>query len=101
MLGMYHPLFDEVLYKEAEIYIKKKDFAMAMTLFKKLYEFYPQDILADDALFQMANLDEKVLNQKEEAMNYYKELFTNYPGSVFAVDARLRFRILRGDKVAP
>lgn len=100
-LDLYHPLFDEVLYKQAEIYTRKKDFATALTLFRKLYEFYPQDILADDALFQMASIQKDVFNQKEDAMNLYKELFTNYPGSVFAVDARKHFRALRGDKLAP
>jgi tetratricopeptide (TPR) repeat protein len=100
-LGTFHPLFDEVLYKQAEIFIRKKDFTQALVLLKKLYDFYPQDILADDALFQMATIQEQAFNLTEEAMNLYKELFTNYPGSVFAVDARKRFRALRGDKVSP
>ena len=35
----------------------------------------------------------------EKAKGLYEKIFTDYSGSVFAVEARKRFRILRGDKV--
>lgn len=101
MLSMYHPLFDEVLYKKAGIYLQKKDFVKADSLLQKLYNFYPEDILADDALFKMAELQEQVFNNPAKAMDLYKELMEKYPGSLYIVDARKNFRRLRGDKVTP
>jgi tetratricopeptide (TPR) repeat protein len=97
-LGLYHPLFDEVLYKKGEIYLKEGNYQMADSLFKKVFDFYPNDILADDALFKLAGLQEKIFGNKEAAMNYYKEIYTNYPGSIYAVDARRQYRLLRGDQ---
>lgn len=101
MLSMYHPLFDEVLFKKASIYLQKKDFVKADSLLQKLYSFYPQDILADDALFKMAELQEQVFHNPTRAMELYKELMDQYPGSLFVVDARKNYRILRGDKLTP
>jgi outer membrane protein assembly factor BamD (BamD/ComL family) len=49
----------------------------------------------------MAELQEKVFNNPTRAMDLYKELMDKYPGSLYVVDARKRFRQLRGDKVAP
>ena len=45
-----------------------------------------------------AGLQEKIFGNKEAAMNYYKEIYTNYPGSIYAVDARRQYRLLRGDQ---
>lgn len=101
MLSMYHPLFDEVLYKKAEVYLQKKDYTMADSLLRKLYDFYSTDILGDDALFKRAQLQEEVFLNTEKAMELYKELLDNYPGSLYVVDARKRYRTLRGDKPTP
>jgi tetratricopeptide (TPR) repeat protein len=99
MLGTYHPLFDEVLYKKAQIMNRTGDFAMADTLLQKLLDFYSSDILADDALLTLAKLNEEQFKNKEKAMELYQKLLTEYPGSINAVEARMRFRALRGDKV--
>jgi hypothetical protein len=39
------------------------------------------------------------MNDLEKAKSIYEKIYLDYSGSVFAVDARKRFRILRGDKV--
>ena len=36
---------------------------------------------------------------KEKAKELYEKIFIEYSGSTFAVGARKRFRILRGDKM--
>jgi len=98
-LGVYHPLFDEVLYKKAQIMISKKDYAEADTLLGKLLRFYPEDILGDDALFLRAQLNENLINDKQKALGYYQKLITDYTGSIFVTEARKRYRILRGDNL--
>jgi len=92
-----HPIDDEVLYKKMEIKMKEGRFDDADSLLRSIVRLYPYDILADDALFKLAELNEQQLKNTAKAMDYYQELMTKYPGSVFTVEARKRFRALRGD----
>ncbi len=94
-----HSLTDEVWFKQAEIYYKKGDFKKAAELWLKIVETYPDDILGDDALYNLADVTETKLNDKVKAKDLFEMLLTKYPGSLFAVDARKRFRTLRGDGV--
>ncbi len=92
-------LTDEVWYKKAQILKKEGKFNAAVPFLQDIIDKYPEDILADDALFQLAVINEDNLNDKDKAKVLYEQLITKYPGSLYVVDARKRFRILRGDKV--
>lgn len=94
-----HTLTDEVIYKKAQIYKSKGRYTDAVPLLQEIVDKYGEDILADDALYQLGLLYEEKLNDKEKAKTLYETLLTKYPGSLFVVDARKRFRALRGDKV--
>lgn len=94
-----HSLQDDIFYLEAQIAQKRSDFVRAAALYQKVAETWPEDIRADNALFALAQLYETRLNAKDKAMTLYEKIFNDYSGSVFAVEARKRFRILRGDKV--
>lgn len=97
MLSIFkgHPLTDEILFKKAEIYLKKKDYQTAVTLFETIAKDFSFDILADDALFQWATILENQLNQKVQAQNLYEQLIIDYSDSIFTSEARKRFRKLR------
>jgi len=97
MLGLWHPLNDEVLFSKAKIYIKQGDFKQADTLLQKVVEMYPYEILADNALFKRGDLYENVFENSEKAMALYQQLLIDYPGSLLTTEARRRFRALRGD----
>lgn len=92
-------LNDDVLYKQGIIQVKKGNYSQADSLFRKVTEYYPEDILADNALFALADLNEHKLNNKDRAMTLYQDLMTNYPGSLLVIEARRRYRSLRGDPV--
>jgi len=79
--------------------IKHGRFAEADSLLQRLANYYPYEILADDALFLRAEIQERQFNNIELAMELYQEILMNYPGSLFAVEARKRFRILRNDNI--
>lgn len=96
-LADYHPIFDEVLLKKAEIFMALNQYQMADSLLVQIVSDYPDDITADNALFLRAELYENQFENKDKAMKLYEKLLTDYPGSLYAVDARKRFRILRGD----
>jgi tetratricopeptide (TPR) repeat protein len=94
-----HALEDDVLYKRYQIAMKQQKWAEAAGFLAKIIATYPDDILGDDATFYLAVLNENKLNDKEKAMQMYQDVFIKYPGSMFAVDARKKYRQLRGDKV--
>ncbi len=96
-LGSNHPIFDEVLYKKAEIMLKEGNFDKAAGYLNEIVTNYPSDITADDALFLLGEIYEKHLNDKDKAMEYYQKLLTDYPSSVYTARARKHFRYLRGD----
>lgn len=94
-----HSLTDDVVYKKAEIFLKEGKNDSAAVYFQKVTDEFGSDVLADDALFRLADLYQYKLNDKEKAKQLYEKLLTVYPGSLYSVDARKRFRTLRGDKV--
>ena len=94
-----HTLNDEVYFKKAAIFIKKKNYQKAAQLYEIIISDYSYDILADNAMYALAKLYETRLSNKAKAMELYQELLTNYPGSTFAVYARNSFRKLRGDNL--
>lgn len=94
-----HSLQDDILYLEAQIYEKKRDYEKAAQLYQEVADKYKEDIRADNAIYALAQIYEFKLNDLEKAKNLYEKIFIDYSGSVFAVDARKRFRILRGDKM--
>lgn len=92
-----HSLQDDVLYSKALIYKKKGDFEKAAEMYQRVIADFPEDIRADNALFELAELYQTVLGDEAQASQLYEQLFLDYSGSSFAVEARKRYRQLRGD----
>ena len=93
-------LADDILFAKANIYLKKHDYESAATLFEQVDDKYSVDLLGDDALFALANLYDKYLNNTQKAGDLYKLILTKYKGSIYVVEARKRFRDLRGDDLS-
>lgn len=92
-----HPIFDETLYKKAEILIKQKKYENAVEPLKEILASNYFDILGDNALMLLAKLYEKNLNDKEKAQDNYLKIIQDFPGSILVPEAQQRFRALRGD----
>jgi len=95
----YHPILDDVLYQKAEISIRRSDYIASAAFLQKIADQYPDGLIADKALFRLAEVYEIYLNDQDKAMEYYKELLLKYPASLMAAPARQRFRALRGDVI--
>ena len=95
----FHGLADDVLMRKAQALQEQGKWVEASELLKKVYANYGDDILADDAVFQLAQLYEKHLNNNEEAKKWYKTLLFEYKGSLHSEDARKKFRELSGEHV--
>ena len=90
-----HPLFDEVLMRKAQIRMKQARYAEADSLLKRLVDFYPEDITADDALMLRAELNEEHLANPQTALECYEKLLLDYPTSLYVDRARKRYNALK------
>lgn len=95
-----HALFDDIEYAKAQMYVKKKEFEKAVPLLEDIIKTYKEDLKGDDATFLLAKIYEDHLNNKEKAMDLYKAVITDYNSSLLVIEARKRFRLLRGDKLS-
>jgi len=90
-------ILDDVYWLEANIKMTRGQFDDAIVLLQRILTDFSQDILADDAYFLQGEIYERQLNNKTKAMEVYREFLDKFPGSVYAAEARKRFRELRGD----
>ena len=88
---------DEALLKQASLFKQLENWKKAEENYLKIIEFYGKDILADNATFLLAELYDDQLGNPEKAKEYYEQIIFNFPDSIYFVDARKKFRALRGD----
>ena len=90
---------DEALFKQARIYEKIGDYLKAEENYLKIIQFYKDDILADDAHYYLARLYESKLEQPDKAKEHYERILFDHADSIYFVEARKKFRTLRGDPI--
>ncbi|WP_299834287.1 tetratricopeptide repeat protein [uncultured Tenacibaculum sp.] len=91
------PIEDEALFKKAKLFTKKKKFDEAILTYARILDIDQKGILADDVYYNIAELYKNELNNPEKAKEYYQKIIFDYPSSIYLVDARNKFRKLRGD----
>ncbi|PCJ89596.1 MAG: hypothetical protein COA57_01635 [Flavobacteriales bacterium] len=94
-----HSLDDEILFLKYQVAVKKRNYRLAADYLQKIADDYAWDILADNAVFNLAEIYQFHLNDLEKAKSLYETLLFDFPGSLFVVEARKRFRELRGDDI--
>jgi len=94
-----HSLMDEIKMLKAQMFYKQGQYENARELYQSIIDLHFKDITADDALFKLADMNQYIFNNPTKAMELYEKLITEYPGSLYVVDARKRFRELRGDAI--
>ena len=93
-----HSLSDEILYEKYEIAYKRQQYDSARQYLEDIVQFYGSDLFGDNAIYTLGQMHEAIFNDPDKAAGYYKTLMTDFPGSLFVVEARKRFRALRGDQ---
>jgi hypothetical protein len=94
-----HTLTEAIWFVKADIYIKQRKYEPAVALLDTLIASYKEGILADNAIMRLAQVNEGPLANPKRAMELYDRIITEYPSSIFVIEARKRFRFLRGDKL--
>ena len=87
---------DEALLRQALLLKEEGDFDNAEANLLRLITNYGSGILGDNAHYQLAELYFTKGNL-EKAKTYYEKIIFEYPDSIYFVDARKKFRALRGD----
>jgi tetratricopeptide (TPR) repeat protein len=96
----YHSLGDEILLRKAKAMQLQGNWQQAIVYLEELLKYHKEDILADDALFQLGDIYENNLGDKDKASEFYKTILFDFKGSLYSVEARKRFRAIRGDSTA-
>jgi tetratricopeptide (TPR) repeat protein len=92
-------LADDILMAKAKIFIKNNETDQAISQLQAIIDTYSSDLWGDDAVFMLADLYENKVNQPDKARELYQKIITDFPGSLYVIEARKRFRLLRGDKL--
>ncbi len=98
-MSPFGTLVDDALYQKALIFIKQKNYLGAEALLKKIEENHGTELLADDAVYQLAELYEYYLKDIPKAMEYYQKIIRDFSSSLYVVEARKHYRTLRGDNI--
>lgn len=92
----WHSLIDDVLFRKANIYLRKNQPALAAEQLERIVREYSRDLLADDALYLLAETYHFQLKDLTKAAENYKKILFDHPGSIYVTDAREKFRSLSG-----
>ena len=92
-------IYDDVLYLQAKLLIKQEKYVEAISSLEKIIAADNQGFLTDDIFYLMAETYNNNLNDFEKAKEYYQKIIFEHPSSIYLVDARKKFRKLRGDEL--
>jgi tetratricopeptide (TPR) repeat protein len=74
------------------------DYSSALSQYQTIIDKHSDGIYVDEALFFSAEIYNKPLKDTEKAKPLYEKLVFHHEDSIYFVDARRKFRELRGDK---
>ena len=92
-------IYDDVLFFQAKLYIKQKRYEDAILSLAEIIAADNQGFLTDDVYFMMAEMYNYNLNDIKKAKEYYQKIIFEQPSSIYLVEARNKFRKLRGDNI--
>ncbi|OUR94014.1 hypothetical protein A9Q87_04460 [Flavobacteriales bacterium 34_180_T64] len=90
---------DQALFKQALLFEEKKQYDKAASNYQYIIANYRDEILADDAYYYLAELYNKQLAEPEKAKPLYEKIIFDHEDSIYFVDARKKYRMLRGDTI--
>lgn len=86
------------LLRLGKVYEGLKDFSSALSQYQQIIDNHSDGIYVDEALFFSAEIYNDELHDPEKAKPLYEKVIFNHQDSIYFVDARKKYRELRGDK---
>lgn len=93
----HHSISDEIYWLLSKLELEFGETQNALDYLDNILTTYSYDILADDAAFKKAEIYDFQVKDIDQAKELYQQFMIDYPGSLYAAEARKRFRQLRGD----
>ncbi|HEX9152955.1 MAG TPA: tetratricopeptide repeat protein [Flavobacterium sp.] len=85
------------LLRLGKIYEKLGDFTLALSQYQNIIDKHSDGIYIDEALYFSAEIYNRKLQQPEKAKPLYEKIIFSHEDSIYFVEARKKFRQLRGD----
>ena len=79
--------------------MKELQYQNAITNLLKIISIDKEGILVDDAYYLIAEIYKNHIKDTEKASEYYQKIIFDHPSSIYLVEARKKFRKLRGDNL--
>lgn len=86
------------LIRLGKIYESKNDYAQALIQYEAIINNHKEAIYTDEALFYAGEIYLNKLNQADKAKPLFEKIIFEHQDSIFFVNARNKFRKIRGDK---
>ena len=90
---------DEALFKQAQLYELQAQYLLAEENYLAILDNFGQDLLADNAAWNLAEMYSNMLNLPEKAQQYYEKILFNFEDSIYFIESRKKYRSLRGDEI--
>jgi tetratricopeptide (TPR) repeat protein len=85
------------LLRLGRVYEKLGDYTLALAQYQDIIDHHSDGIYIDEALYFSADIYNKQLLQPDKAKALYEKIIFSHQDSIYFVDARRKFRELRGD----
>ena len=88
---------DDVLFNQATLYLKENQYENTISNLLKIISINADGILVDDSYYLLAEVYKNKIKDTEKASEYYQKIIFEKPSSIYLVDARKKYREIRGD----
>jgi tetratricopeptide (TPR) repeat protein len=85
------------LLRLGRLYEKLGDYTLALAQYQDIIDHHSDGIYIDEALYFSADIYSRQLQQPDKAKALYEKIIFSHQDSIYFVDARRKFRELRGD----
>ncbi len=90
---------DEALFNQAKLLVTEQQYEMAVTNLLKIISIDPEGILTDNSYYLLGEIYKNNIKDFEKASEYYQKIIFEKPSSIYLVDARQKYREIRGDNI--
>ena len=90
---------DEALFNQAKLFVAEQQYEMAVTNLLKIISIDPEGILTDNSYYLLGEIYKNNIKDFEKASEYYQKIIFEKPSSIYLIDARQKYREIRGDNI--
>ncbi len=90
---------DEALFNQAKLFIEERNYEKAIANLLRIISINPEGLLVDNSYYLLAEVYNNNIKDLEKASEYYQKIIFEKASSIYLVEARKKYRKLRGDRV--